>query len=286
MAAPTAPALDVDALLDRVEGGDEDAFDEALDHSRLLLDRLAARFPGQLRTTRYQLAGRTLRAGQHGHLLDLLVQIGPLAAPLLIAKMADEDRDTRYYAAACLAEQRPATAVTALVERVFDEDFGVRTCALEALAGYPRREIGPSLVALRNALHASDEARMRAAAEAIAELHDTGAIAALIDTLEDEGRRGEIARRALMRLTRHDFGTSSKKWRSWWQLNERNHRLQWLIDALALKDDALRVAAFDELRRLTGETLGYAEDLQRRDREAAIERWHAWWRVTGQRRFG
>ena len=24
----------------------------------------------------------------------------------------------------------------------------------------------------------------------------------------------------------------------------------------------------------------------RREREAAIERWHAWWRVTGQRRFG
>lgn len=280
------PTLDVDALLDRVEAGDEDAFDEALDHGRALLDRLAARFPGALRTTRYQVGSRVLRAGQHGHLLDLIVQIGPLAAPLLLAKLTDDDRDVRYYATACLAEQRPAAAVSALVERVFDADFGVRTVALEALAGYPRREIGPSLVALRNALHASDEERMRAAAEAIGELLDTGAIAALIDTLDDEGRRGDIARRALMRLTRHDFGTSSKKWRTWWQLSERSHRLQWLIDALALKDDALRVAAFDELRRLTGETLGYAEDLPRREREAAIERWHAWWRVTGQRRFG
>lgn len=289
--APTAPApippLTPEAaavLLDEIEAGNDDALDDALDNPPGLLEAVARRFPGKLRTTRYQ-ASRPLRAGQHGNLLELLVQLGPPAVPLLLEKLRDADRDVRYYATTCLAELRPAGAVDALIERTFDGDFAVRALALDALGGYPRREVAPALATLRQAIGDGDDARARAAMAAVAELVDVAAIPELLDALDGDERRAEAARRALSQLTRHDLGTSSKKWRAWWQDHRDHHRLEWLIAALAHKDDALRVAAFDELRRLTGESHGYAEELGRKERDAAVAAWQRWWDEIGRQRF-
>jgi hypothetical protein len=58
-----------------------------------------------------------------------------------------------------------------------------------------------------------------------------------------------------------------------------------LIDGLAHKEDAIRASAIHTLRRLTGEYFGYHHDLARRERELARDRWLAWWREAGQRRF-
>jgi hypothetical protein len=286
-APPPIPPLTPEAaavLLDEIEAGNDDALDDALDNPPGLLEAVARRFPGKLRTTRYQ-ASRPLRAGQHGNLLELLVQLGPPAVPLLLGKLGDADRDVRYYATTCLAELRPAGAVDALIDRTFDSDFAVRALALDALGGYPRREVAPALATLRQAIGHDDDARARAAMAAVAELVDVDAIPELLDALDGDERRAEAARRALTQLTRHDLGTSSKKWRAWWQDHRDHHRLEWLIAALAHKDDALRVAAFDELRRLTGESNGYAEDLGRKERDAAVAAWQRWWDEVGRQRF-
>ena len=185
----------------------------------------------------------------------------------------------------CSAELRPRNAVHALVERLFDQDFGVRKCAIEALAGYPMIDLGQALVRARRAVHSSDPEIVHAAATAVVELGDIDAIADLIGVIERADRGGEHARRALVALTAQDFGPSERKWRKWYDANRMRHRIEWLIEGLSHKDDAIREAAINDLRRLTGEYFGYHHDLPRRDRELAAERWAAWWRESGHNRF-
>ncbi|HEY6176922.1 MAG TPA: hypothetical protein VIX73_20845, partial [Kofleriaceae bacterium] len=124
-----------------------------------------------------------------------------------------------------------------------------------------------------------------AATTAIVELGDTGAIADLIGVIERADRGGDHARRALTALTAQDFGASERKWRKWYDAARRRHRVEWLIEGLSHKEDAIRDLAINALRRLTGEYFGYHHDLPRKEREAAAERWAAWWRDAGQRRF-
>jgi hypothetical protein len=175
--------------------------------------------------------------------------------------------------------------VFVLAERLFDQDYGVRACTIEALSGYPPAELGDALVRVRRAIHSTDPEIVGAAASAIVELGDVEAIPELIGVLELGGRIAEHARRGIVALTAQDFGTSERKWRKWWDGARGRHRIEWLIDGLSHKEESLREAAIRDLRRLTGEYFGYHHDLPRREREAAAERWAAWWRETGQRRF-
>ncbi len=288
---PTAAAFErpLDQLLDAIERADDaeaqDAMTEAVERTEEVLPHLAARFPGKLRVDRYAVSGRPLRAAQYGGLLELVTRIGPPAADLLITKLSDPGRDVRFYAAVCAGELRPRTALQALVERVFDPDYGIRDLALEALAGYPVRDLEVGLLRARHAVHSEDGDRVAAAATAIATLADLSSIPDLIDVLAAGDRRADHVRRALVALTRQDFGTSERKWRRWWDDNRSRHRLEWLIDALGHKEATLRQGAGDELRRLTGEYFGYHHDLPRRERDAAIERWQRWWQDAGRRRF-
>jgi len=93
------------------------------------------------------------------------------------------------------------------------------------------------------------------------------------------------AQQALTALTAQDFGASERKWRKWYDTARRRHRVEWLIEGLGHKEDAIRETAINALRRLTGEYFGYHHDLPKKEREASAERWSAWWRETGQRRF-
>jgi len=283
------PARPVAALLDELEaapeGGAEPLIAEAIERALAVVPAIAARFPGKLRIDRYQVSGRPLRAAQYGALLELAVRMGPPITDVLIEKMGDASRDLRFYATVCAAELRPRSAVYALVERLFDSDYGVRACAIEALAGYPLRDLDSALARARHALHSDDPERVLAAATAVAELGDVQAIPDLLDAVSREGRRAEHARRALSALTKTDHGTSERKWRRWWDEHKRRHRIEWLIEALVHKEAALRQAASEDLRKLTGESFGYHHDLPRRDREQAQQRWRMWWTEIGRRRF-
>ena len=251
----------------------------------LLLPLLPSRFPGTLTIDRYAAGGRTLRAGQYGPLLELVVRIGARTADLLIDLLADPDRDQRFYAAVCLGGVRPRTALQPLAERIFDPDYGVRTVAIEVLATFSPRDIDQALAGVRPALHSDDLDRMSAVTHAVAALGDVGALGDLVDVIGRDPKRAEIARRALVALTRHDMGTSARRWRSWYDENRGRHRIEWLIDALGHRDQPLREAALEDLRRQTGEDFGGALDENRKEREALTERWRAWWSRTGRRRF-
>jgi hypothetical protein len=285
-AEPPRPMPEViDEIEAATEGSAEDAISDAVERATEALGELVRRFPGKLRVQRFTVTGRPLRAAQYGGLLDLVVRLGSISSDLLIDKMASADRDVRFYATLCAAELRPRTAVFALVERLFDQDYGVRAMAIEALAGYPVEDLTPALAKARRGLHATDPDTVVAAATAVVALGDTEAVSDLIGVLERGDRAADPVRKALVILTAQDFGTSERKWRKWHESARKRHRIEWLIDGLGHKDDAVREAAINDLRRLTGEYFGYHHDLPKKERELAAERWSAWWHDTGQRRF-
>lgn len=284
-----APARPIAAVVDAIEGDDEAAAEVALAEAVLRLDEvvpvIAERFPGRLRVDRYHVSGRAQRPGQYGGLLELVVRLGVPVAELLVERLGDPRREVRFYATVCAAAIRPRSAVHALVERLFDGDYGVRGAAIEALVGYPARELELAMVRARHALHSEDLERVEAAATAIAELGDVTAISELIDVIGRDSKRADHARRALVALTRHDQGNSERRWRRWWDEHRDRHRVEWLIAALASREATLRAAALDDLRRLTGESYGVNDDLARRDRNEVRDRWEQWWADTGRRRF-
>ena len=283
---PAAPIAEVvDEIESAREGHAEDALGEAVERASETLGELMRRFPGKLRVDRFSVAGRPLRAAQYGGLLELVIRLGSISSDLLIDKMAAPQRDVRFYAAVCAAELRPRTAVFALAERLFDQDFGVRACAIEALAGYPVHDLGTALVRARRALHSTEAEVVAAAATAITELGDTESVVDLIGAIERNDRAGEHARRALITLTAQDFGANERKWRKWYDGARSRHRIEWLIEGLGHKEDAIRESAINDLRRLTGEYFGYHHDLPKRERETAAAKWVAWWRDAGARRF-
>jgi len=283
------PPRPIEQLIDEIERGAEgttgEAITEALERVNETVAQLVKRFPGKLRIDRFNVVGRPLRASQYGGLLELVIHLGGVSSELLIEKMGAPQRDVRFYATVCVTELRPRNAIYALAERLFDQDFGVRACAIEALAGYPVNDLGHALVRARRAVHSNDPEVVSAATAAIIELRDTDAIADLIGVIERTDRGGDLARKALVTLTAQDFGPSEKKWRRWHEGARNKHRIEWLIDGLSHKEDTIRETAIHDLRRLTGEYFGYHYDLPRRERDAAAERWAAWWRDSGHRRF-
>jgi Type II secretion system (T2SS), protein E, N-terminal domain len=285
------PALDLATaelppaeLLERIEKGDEGAMRSALLQPASMVPLLRLRFPGKLTLDRYAAGGRTLRAGQHGPLLGLTVSLGQHMVPSLAELLAQGDREIRYYATVCCIEVKNPLLVLVLVGRLFDPDFGVRGAALEALRQYPLREIDPALETVRSSLHA-DVTKARAAAHALGELCDVGAINDLIVATERDHTTAEEARRALIAITKQDFGTKAKKWRAWYDKNKDRPRIEWMLDGLAHAEDDVRQSASDELKRITGEYFGYHYDLPKREREEARLKWLKWWEEIGRRRF-
>jgi len=279
----------IDEVLSEIERAPEhgagDALTEAVERAQETLRALARRFPGKLRIDRFAITGRTLRAAQYGGLLELVIRLGSAAADFLIDRMGAAQRDVRFYATVCAAELRPRNAVFALAERLFDQDFGVRAVAIEALTGYPPQDLGQALVRARRAVHSSDPDVVAAASGALVALGDSEAIPDLVGVIERSDRGGEHARRALTALTAQDFGANERKWRKWYETARLRHRIEWLIEGLGHREDAIRESAINILRRITGEYFGYHHDLPRKERDAAAERWAAWWREAGHRRF-
>jgi hypothetical protein len=290
-AATSSPSLappPIHFIVDTLEAGVEPAAtrasEDALARLDDLLPEITRRFPGNLVVDRYATSGRTLRASQHGALLALCVKVGARVVPILVEKLSSADREIRYYATQALAEVRAPIAVAGLVARVFDSDYGVRGAALEALMGYPPRDVDAALEPVRRALR-SDSLRARAAAYALGELRDVKSILDLIDATERDPTTAAEAHRALVLITKQDFGTKAKKWRKWWEQNRDRSRIEWMLDSLGHPEDAVRLSASEELKRLTGEYFGYHHDAPKREREEARQRWLKWWEETGRKRF-
>jgi type II secretion system (T2SS) protein E len=277
----------IDVLVAQIEAGGQvaaEAYDEALRRADETLAVLRRKLPGRLWVDRYTASPRLSRASQHGPLLALLVRLGERAVPLLGELIGSEDREVRYYATLACGEVRAGVLASGLVARLFDHDYGVRGAAIDALTAYPHKDLEHVMEQLRNALH-GDAARARAAAHALGELRDGGSVPDLIATTERDHTTAEEGRRALVQITKQDFGLKAKKWRTWWEKNKDRPRIEWMLDALSHPAEEVRHSASEELKRLTGEYFGYHYDLPKREREEARAKWVKWWEEVGKRRF-
>jgi hypothetical protein len=90
---------------------------------------------------------------------------------------------------------------------------------------------------------------------------------------------------ALQVLTRHELGRDPKAWHDWWRDNGGRHRVEWLIDALMHDSAEIRRAAAEELKALTREYFGYYDDLPKKERAKAQEKYRDWWNAKGKARF-
>jgi hypothetical protein len=86
-------------------------------------------------------------------------------------------------------------------------------------------------------------------------------------------------------ITQQDFGLDTEKWLAWWGQNKDRHRLEWMIDSLMHEQRAIRGSAAEELRTITKEFFAYYDDLPKRERLAAQQRYRDWWENIGRVRF-
>jgi len=210
------------------------------------------------------------------------------ALPFVLPLVGDGDPMRRYWATFLLTELAYPEVVEPLVPRLFDPDPSVRKVA--CLAARALGEVAPEALMERLARYYRDPSllheRRIEMIETLGELRERLAVPLLIEALNDELEEvAAAARRALMTVTRQDLGRDPKKWQAWWAQNGGRHRVEWLIDALMHEVPAIRRAAGDELKTLTKEYFGYYDDLPRKEREKAHQRYREWWTTEGRLRY-
>lgn len=280
-----APAMtDAEALVHSVIREDEHARIAA--EGLLLLgargaEAVVANLPGPLRLDRHTLRGPLPPLGEHGPLLSVLARLGQDALPSLVQRLSDGSVEVRYYATLAMGHLASPSVVAPLGQRLWDADASVRSAAAAALT---RLEMGPELRSLteglRGELPGPDLNRQRHASEALGVLRDVPSVPRLIELIKHpENDLAVTAQKALVEITKQDFGSSRWRWRTWWERHRTEARLEWLLEGLAHADLHVRVSAADELRALSGgETFGFLPDANKRDRDESRKRWLDWWR--------
>jgi len=269
--------------------GDE-ARSELSSEARIQLAAVMAHFPGPLSVDRVRARQELPPASECGVLLAVLADLGRPALPFVTTRASSHDVDQRFWATHLLAELPFAEAASSIVPRLFDDDISVRRVARRAAGAILAQRLPDDPIAhsIEDVARSPEEssARRAMAIETLGELRTERLVAPLVRLLEDATPVvPQLARRALLVLTRQDFGVDPDGWAGWWFDNRHRHRVEWLIDALTHNEPALRRAAADELKQLTQEYFGYYDDLPPKERERAKARYREWWEREGQLRF-
>ncbi len=252
---------------------------------------LAAAFPGPITSELRRGTGSgPARASSCGPVLKALVRIGTGAVPFLVVRSADGDPTTRSWATRLLGELPTVESARAVAKRLVDANSEVRRSALAAcrmLQSDPqaRAEIRDHLSELAWDPDKPADTR-HGAIEALADIRDAQAVPVFIRLLSDKNRDiVKSAHWALMVLSRQDFGQEALVWNEWWQKNRARHRIEWLMDALMHENADMRRTAGDELKSLTKEYFGYYDDLPKKERARAQQRYRDWWESKGKALF-
>ena len=253
------------------------------------LPALVKRFPGPLWFDRNRPHRRLPRGRDVSAVCRALVAFGPRAIPYVGSLLSKQDPDTRFYATLLAAELVSPELLPLLGACVFDGDERTQVLALDVLrryAAFPELEETLKKIRLEARVVGREPERRRVAARALGELRDSRALEILIDLLtSSDAELVSAGHRALVTLTRQDFGTSSRRWLSWAEKNGDRHRIEWLIEGLLHADENLRSAAADELKTLTQEYYGYHPASPKREREVAQRKYRSWWENEGRARF-
>ncbi|HET7541670.1 MAG TPA: HEAT repeat domain-containing protein [Polyangiaceae bacterium] len=284
-------ASDTQALVDRLLEGDPTAGDKLVQIGDTAITVLASIFPGPITSELRRSSGDGPgKASDCGPVLRTLARMGTRPVPFVAVRTADGDPLVRAWATRLLGEMPSAESAQAVVRRLTDDDADVQRAALAAghmLLHHP--EAAEALQA-KIAETVSDVTRpeesRHSLIEALAELRAPLVIPTLIRLLEDGSP--DIVRSAhwaLGVIARQDFGTKAALWEEWWLANSSRHRIEWLIDSLMHENQDLRRAAGDELKSLTKEYFGYYDDLPKKERQRAQDRYQEWWESKGKARF-
>jgi hypothetical protein len=166
-----------------------------------------------------------------------------------------------------------------------DADAAGRLAALRTLRGRFDRPLVRKLAdKLQEDLWGPSE-RAVLAADGLGELRNARAVPALIEVLGGPESVAQTAARALVEITKQDFGQNRKKWQAWWEAHRNSDRIAWLLEGLSHKSPEIRFSSSEELRLITGEYFGYHFDLPKKERELARERWQTWWYQSGHARL-
>jgi hypothetical protein len=280
---PSPTAVDPEPLFASVERGDDKARDSA--------DRLVAlgargaemaveRLPGPIRIDRASYRGLTPPLADHGPICALVARFGNLAVPALERRVGEGSADVRFYATVALGELARDAALPLLSQRLFDRDAGVRKAAIDALVRMPASPARTAQIeSLRGELPGPERERQRNASQALGALGDAASVPRLIELVKnDDPGLQDAARKALLAITKQDFGTSRWRWRGWWDRHKTEPREDWLFEGLGHGDDEVRASAAEELKRIHTEHFGYHWDAPKREREDARKRWLDWYR--------
>ncbi|MGC4122583.1 MAG: HEAT repeat domain-containing protein [Myxococcales bacterium] len=140
-----------------------------------------------------------------------------------------------------------------------------------------------AVVRLRQGLGSKEPETAANAARALAPLHDLDAVPKLIELTAHEDRElAQAAADALREITKQTFGVNSGKWSAWWLKNGELPRAAWLVEALTHRELDIRIAAIDELVKVTADNLGFYADGPKAQRDEALLRWAEWLAGPGQ----
>ena len=268
---------------------DEHAEAELLRQGQHAMPAIMATFPGSivLATDRLD-ESPPPRVTEFGPILRLIAGQRRVALPFVLTEIESKDPDRRFWATYLLTELPYADAVPAIVGRLFDPKERTRRVArlaAKAVAEVAREPLVEELDRIVRDPDASVEKRV-ATLDTLGDMRDAIVVPVLIGALGEEGDEvGLAARRALMIVTRQDFGRDARRWLAWWAANSGRHRVEWLIDALTHEVPAMRRVAGQELKSLTKEYFGYYDDLPKKERERAQQRYRDWWKTDGRARF-
>jgi hypothetical protein len=284
-------AVDTKELVQRLMNGDLSAGEKLVQIGDSAITVLVGIFPGPITSELRRGSGDgPAKASECGPILRTLARMGIRPVPFLAVRTADGDPVVRAWATRLLGEMPSSEASQAVVRRLTDEDPDVQRAALAA--GHMLLQHAEAAEALQAKIAETvgdvtrPEAHRHSLIEALAELRAPLVIPTLVRLLEDGSP--DIVRSAhwaLGVITRQDYGTKASLWEEWWLANSSHHRIEWLIDALMHENQELRRTAGDELKSLTKEYFGYYDDLPKKERERAQDRYRQWWETKGKARF-
>ncbi len=284
-------SADFALLIEQLRAGDASASDKLVEAGTRAISALAAAFPGPIEapSSRRGNAGMP-RASECGPVLKTLVRIGAPAVPFVVVRTNDADPTIRGFATRVLGEIPSTDSSRAIARRFFDADMDVRRAALTAARLLSSSPDATSALVAELGLTAEDRMKPTTvrltSMEVLADLRQAQAVPYLVMALEDNPVDiVQAARRALVTLTRNDFGIDPLRWSEWWRANSKRHRIEWLIDALTHESRDLRRAAGEELKGQTREYFGYYDDLPPLERRQAQDQYREWWETRGKGRF-
>ncbi len=250
------------------------------------LRRLVARFPGPLEVFRRDL-GALPPPTAHGPLIRAAVRLGSPLVPDLVELFDHPDPDVRFYAAFVFQELRDPRCVLPLGELAFDASSDVRVIAMRVLETYARTADFPlACRRVRAGLHAPNRTKQLHATRAVGTLRDRHAVEPLIDLLASKDRYvQEAALESLCSITGQQHGLKPHRWRAWFAEHGHEHRVEWIIASLRHRDLPVRRWANDELVRLTGHRVHASPRGDRREQQACVEQWRAWWDEIGHEKL-